>query len=297
MTANPRAQTSLTGIPKYQSITYLTSVTKALETHLLFSGSAKAGLSPIDEFIGNTDVLNTLASGTNGFTREFSTVLLLGYMSAVESFIRALIRELVNIDEVAQKCAEPKVIPFGAAISHERRLLAESLLEGVSFAGRKGVTDALKDFLGIKNIAEDMGTLFDEYEKICEIRHCCVHRFGKLGAKNAISLGLDAHKKHLEKPLSLDSALFQELALRLRTFAKSLNNVVCTRILDRMATNKDDKGKAQYTEKWTWNEKQDRKRFRKYYRIFASKNDAMPSPSQREVYESFRARNQSKAGP
>ena len=279
----------------YGNITSLTNVPDALETHLLFSGAVtRSALSPIDEFISNTDALNALALRANPLPRELSTLLLLGYMSAVESFVRSLIRAVVNLDEVAMKCAEPKLVPFGAALHHAPEMLAEALLEGHSFSSKQNVVDALKDYLGIKQIANEMAKMLDEYQTICELRHCCVHRFGKLGAKNAIALGLANHRACLEQPLSLDSASFQELALRLRTFAKGLNNIVFSKILERTATNKNDNGGGPlYTETWSWSYRRDRKRFVAYYRVFASTRDAIPSPPERELYELFRNRFQS----
>jgi hypothetical protein len=227
-----------------------------------------------------------------------SGLLLLGYMSALESFLRALIRELVNIDEVARSCAEPQLISYGAAIHHETELLADALLETVSFAGRSGVSEALKSFLGIrvKAFTDEMGPLLSDYQRICELRHCCVHRFGKLGAKNALSLGMSTHKALLESPFTLDSHSFQEIALRLRTFAKSLNNVVCLLILDRTAVNKGDRGEPIYSDNWSWNLRRDRKRFSKYYEIFASQKDAVPSPTMNDVYESFRQKHRRNKG-
>ena len=283
------ATLGLASTPTYASITALSTIGPALQTHLLFSQEpAQVGLSPIDEFIENTNALNTLAARAASVTRELSSLLLLGYMSAMESYFRALIRELINVDEVAKRCAEPQLVTYGAAVSHKVELLAEALLEGVSFASRTAVTDALKAFLGLKNLANEMGSLLDEYQKICELRHCCVHRFGKLGAKNAIALGLANHRECLERPLSLDNSSFQEMAVRLRTFAKSVNNVVCMRVLERTAENRDDHGAPLYSVSWTWNARQDHKRFTGYYRIFASAKDSIPSPSVTDVYESFR---------
>jgi hypothetical protein len=280
---------------EYRSMVALNSVTTSLETHVLFGGPARPEASPIDELIENTNVLNTLAAQhAQKFTNELGSLLLLGYMSAVESFIRALIRELVNFDEVARRLSEPELVSFGAALNHKSTQLAEALLEAYSFAGRENVTKALNSFLGLKNIAKDFGPLLDEYQKICELRHCCAHRFGRLGVKNAIALGLASHKECLDKPLSLDYDTFSEMALRLRTFAKGLNNIVCGHVLDRTARNKNDHGKPLYRETWTWNWQKDRRRFTGYYRIFATTKDTIPSPALRDVYNSFRAEHKKK---
>lgn len=260
-----------------------------LQTPTLFLVTPKSHLSPLDELIENTNRLNALAAQQQQFTRELGALLLLGHTSAVESFIRSLICAVIELDEVARKRSEPHLLPFGAAMSHERERMAEALLEGISFASRSNVVDGLKDFLGVSDTARTIGPILDEFQRICELRHCCVHRFGKLGAKNAIALGLHEHKGVLEAPLNLSRASIDEIALRLRTFAKSLNNVVCERVMDRTVRNKDDHGRQLYSSNWTWNWQRDRRRFTAYYRIFATALDSIRTQDARVVYDDFRS--------
>ena len=50
----------------------------------------------------------------------------------------------------------------------------------------------------------DVDDILGHFSKVCQLRHCIVHRFGRLGSKNMIELGLTEHKNYLEKPLKLN---------------------------------------------------------------------------------------------
>jgi hypothetical protein len=195
---------------------------------------------------------------------------------------------LINIDEQTQKAVEERLVTFGAAIYHKRELLPEALLEDVSFASKKNVKDALKDIADIKgNLPREVEKVLDDFEKICQMRHCCVHRFGKLGAKNAIKLGLTAHSAILEKPLKLSKTALEEVAANLRNLVKVMNNYIFYTVLDRTVPS----GRSSvYLAEWAWDYRRDRQRFTQYYSLFKTEIDAMPSPPAREVYNSFRQR-------
>ena len=135
----------------------------------------------------------------------------------------------------------------------------------------------------------------EEFARICELRHCCVHRGGRLGSRNAIRLGLDLHGQLLERPFRPSVDDLQGIADTLRTFVKTLNNFLFATVLERTvrhggATVPD----VPWTWKWTWAE--DRPHFADYYRVFASQTDVPPSPSAQKSYASF-ALNVKPGGP
>lgn len=260
-----------------------------LETHMLFDNSfSESNLSPIDQFIENTNKLNKLFAIDEPDTVT-SNLIFLGYMSAVESYMRSLVRRVINTDEVAYRLVATKEVTFGAALHHTKDMLPEALIEHMSLAGERGIVDVVKELIGVKGqIPEDLKMPLAEYKKICELRHCVVHRFGKLGAKNAIALGLDTHNMLFEKPITLDSQSLQDIAQILRVFVKAINNYVFRSILERSARNKDDKGNKLYFSEWTWNAQKDKKRFQTYYNIFSSHSESPASPCLKDVYNDFR---------
>jgi len=244
--------------------------------------------SPIDQYIENTKALNRIAlSGT--FSREMGAIVILGHMSAVESYLRAVLRGVITIDEVSQKLVEKSMVPYAAALHHDIRLLPEALFEGISLASTKNIKDTLKGMIGIKgSYPPDVTKVLDEFSKVCEIRHCCVHRFGKLGAKNAADLGLSDHSLYLEKPLDIQQADLEDILYILRAVVNTLNRFMYESLLARMAKNKNDLGQQPYPNSWTWDYNKDRRRFLKYYNLFYTIEDSSPSPAAKSIYDIYR---------
>ncbi|NNJ18479.1 hypothetical protein CSV86_026540 [Pseudomonas putida CSV86] len=94
-----------------------------------------------------------------------------------------------------------------------------------------------------------------------------MHRFGKLGTKNAIELGLSNHKQFIEKPLKIKASDAASIADLLITLVKSLNNEIFRFILERSATGAElDTGRGKGIG-WTWNKAKDRKTYNLYYKF------------------------------
>jgi hypothetical protein len=240
--------------------------------------------SAIDAFIENCKEINKLWTASTAISPEFSRLLLLGYVSAVESFFRKVLRSIINTDAKAQADAHSYVVPFGAVLYHDRKTVAEALLEGYSFAGEKDVKAAFTKFLDVANLTDGIKTMLIEYEKVCQLRHCCVHRFGKLGTQNGIVLGLEQHSLALEKPLSLDKQKLEDIASWLMSFAKAMNNYMFRTLLERSVNDKNP-----YRLAWSWSYAKDRPKFERLYKLFQTTKDANPSPSAGELYERFKS--------
>ena len=274
----------------FSAIVAVREVKHVLDTRLLFDADHDDSLiSPIDQFIENTLRLNKMWVSKDANTvleSELGILLLLGYVSAVESYMRAMIRRLVAIDPFSQKHCENLQLSFAAAVHHKAPMLPEALLEESVFSGKKGITGGLLKFLDVDaKSSKALNRLLEQYDLVCELRHCCVHRFGKLGAKNAVVLGMASHKEFLEKPLSIKAGAMGTIADLLFIVVKSINNEVFSAVMKRTATSliAGQKGIG-----WTWNKAKDRRLFGQYYTIFYTKRDAQASPPQAELYERFR---------
>lgn len=246
--------------------------------------------SAIDAFIENCKEINKIWAGSQAISPEFGRLLLLGYVSAIESFFRTVLRSIINTDAKAQSDAHSYVVPYGAVLYHNKNTVAEALLEGYSFASEKDVKAALTKFLDTTP-TEGIKTMLIEYEKICHLRHCCVHRFGKLGTQNGIALGLEQHSTALEKPLSLDKKKLEDIASWLMSFAKAMNNYMFLTLLERSLSDKNP-----YKIKWSWFYSKDRAKFEKLYKLFKTSKDSNPSPEAKELYERFKSVRQPKKG-
>lgn len=251
-----------------------------LDTRNLFDRDyCEPDLSAIDTFIGKTRALNKMIAKKVEFQEQLPNLLLLGYISAVESYIREIIRRLIVIDEESRSACENQTLTYGAAIIHQNSdMLPEALLENRYFASKKGIVDAVKDFLGIKgNLPPKVDEVLDEFSRVCQLRHCIVHRFGKLGSSNAIKLGLMEHKECLEKPLKIDDKTLQDIFRICYNTVKIINEFLFQKILSRTLELEDCM--------WTWDLRKDKKEFQKYYHLFVSKED---SPSIKEIYDELK---------
>ncbi len=216
-------------------------------------------------------------NNTNQVSPVFANLILLGFISAVESYFREIIRRIVLNDPESGKACEVRTVAYGAAIYHKKNMLPEALLETISFIDKDKIKKDLKDFLGIKGGAAFPTTVDEalmEYENVCQLRHCIVHRFGKLGANNAIKLGLDIHSKFLEKPILLNYNSLQTVSQICTNVAKEVNQFLWSYLMMRLIadpTNATDWKRKNNLIPWTWTFSSDKKKFKVYYDIFASR--------------------------
>ncbi|MEH6461174.1 hypothetical protein [Chitinimonas sp. JJ19] len=233
--------------------------------------------SPLDEFLARLNAINRLAPSPANFDHLQSQLVMLGVIAAVESYLRALLRKIITLDDLCQRAVESRDVSFGAALHLSKGMMPEALLERVSFVSRESIVDSMRTFLSVKgNLPEDVDLAIKDYLKVCQIRHCAVHRFGKLGVSNAIALGLTEHKALLEKPLQLDYSSLQNAIAISTGFVKVLNNHLFNEIITRVM--EGCRGR--------W--KDDKKLFVSYYNLFCDTTSAARSRlSCREVYDEF----------
>lgn len=204
-------------------------------------------------------------------------LVLLGYISAIESYIREIIRKTINLDKFSNLFCEAEEITYGAALTCSVELLPEVLLENASFASKENISKAFKQYLGLKgHQPNELLTTLEEFETICHLRHCIVHRFGKLGSKNAIKFGLDNHKELIEKPLKLDVNLVYELSMICTNTALVINKFLFNKTLERTAQKENNI--------WSWDLRKDKKLFKQYYDLFKSEKKPDGNSSLNKAY-------------
>ncbi|WP_312378662.1 hypothetical protein [Pseudomonas oryzihabitans] len=277
------------GRTDYEAITSISPLTNLLDTASVFDEDYEGDhLSPLDQYIKNTNAVNLAWLRQDEISTELANIVLLGYVSAIESYMRALIRGLINIDETSRQLVESKTISFAAALHHKKDILPEALLEEISFASSANIKNTIGSCLGVGFSNSGMDAYFDEFDKISHLRHCCTHRFGKLGTKNAVALGLSQHTKFLEKPVKLSRDNLESIADTLRNFIKSLNNYVFRVVMGRTVNGgKTSTNMTAIKIVWSWTYRSDKSKFIRYYRVFSTTLDAVPSPSALEVYKRF----------
>ncbi len=247
-------------------------------------------VSPIDAFLKKGLELNRLLTTTTPPV-ILSNLIILGYVSAVESYFREINRRLILIDEVANENCEEKKISFGTVMAQigNVEILPEALFEEISFASKKNIISALNTFLGIvvnESLNPDLNLTLNQFSEVCELRHCIAHRFGKFGSRNAISLGMKKHKVNIEKPIQCNYNSLQEIITICQNTVRIVNNFLFDKILMRCLL--DQKRKVNPRITWTWDYSIDKILFQKYYYTFNSKLEvASLNNSPKKMYDKY----------
>jgi len=253
-------------------------VNPTLPTATLFDvAHVESVQSAIDQYLARLTSINLLAPTPPAFNSLQAQLILLGVVAAVESYFRTVLRRLITLDSECQKCTEEQAVTFGAAMHLSKPMMPEALLERVTFVSETSLIEAMRQFVGLKgNLPPDLVATFKDYATVCQLRHCAVHRFGKLGVKNAIFLGLQAHKPSLEKPLLLTYPALQSAIAIATGVVKTTNNFLFNEVLSRLPA-------ATWTSKWG----KDKGTFMPYYVLFADTVSSTKAASARDVYVSF----------
>lgn len=256
---------------------------------------AQGNFSPIDNFMANTNAINKIlvqAASDGRPSPELCSIIVLGYLSAVETYFRTVLSRLIHVDPISLRAVGNKMVPFSVAMSRPRETLAEALYED-SFASVRELKARLAE-VGMGKLPQEIDTALVEYEKICHVRHCCVHRFGYLGPKNAADLGLADYQQLIGSIFVASQDELSDIADALQQIVKSCNNHLYRFVIDRTV---DDQNKADgaCAWKWTWSYSKDRKYFDPYYELFALRNGVPSSVPVKDAFKQFAVLNAKKA--
>lgn len=278
--------TTATIIPVTYKAISTVGLMPTIDTEKLFKIPKGQKKSPIDSFFENTNNLNKLylpfADGSVGkLPPELGAVVVLGYMSAVESYVRSVITGIIGIDRKARDAVATKTISFAAASNLPPDRLPEALLEHISLSDSETLEKTITNTIGIKGVPNDVKASLTTFQKICHLRHCCVHRFGKLGTKNAIDLGFDRHVEVVEGPFSPTVLDIANIADALQVTVRTINNFLFYSILERTIDHQST------TASWHLTYAKDKELFSGYYDLFAIKIGRPASPRPSAIYFSF----------
>jgi len=204
-----------------------------------------------------------LATSVNEEWKQLSSLVILGLVSSVETYFRSVIRKLLIIDEHSKKHSYAATVTYGAALHHQKELLPEALLENASFTSSNNIVKSLNTFLDV-NLGgyakiPALNSAFIDYDTVCHLRHCVVHRSGHLGSNNALSLGLDEYCRFLEKPISIDLLGIQEIAVVCDTLVKEINDKLFHEIISRTVNEIN----------WSGDLRSDKAQFKPYFELFS----------------------------
>lgn len=198
--------------PPYKSLVSGPRTSSKFDSTIYFREIELTEASPIERFILQRELLTRILGRADDSEewRVKANLAIIGIVSGVESYFRAIIRRVLISDEDSRAHSYRNKVSYGAVLFHLSHLLPEALLEDSTFISKETIVKNVKNFLGLPINPQQIPALdaaLDEFEKVCHLRHCIAHRSGLLGSKNAIELGLEKFSSYLEKPISptLDS--------------------------------------------------------------------------------------------
>lgn len=236
--------------------------------------------SPINNFFESAKELNRFESPESLRQIDRNMVILL-YVALVESYFREILRSIINVDKYALKTCESSELKFHSARTLAKEMLPIAILEDYSFAGSKSIEDAFRKILGIKgNFPREIKDPLNDFEKVCQFRHCIIHKFGYLGPDNVIKLGSSEHEELMNKPLLLNFEQLQEVINACNNIVKDVNNYLFKWFVTATI-------KYEYQD-WTQDYDEDKEIFSKYFDIFYSKEHREDKEVfMKEAYDEF----------
>lgn len=274
-------------IASYTELVPSSPLSNPIETDkIFFEDKTRLSTSPIDIFILDSSELNKELVGSTKIQWERGMQLLLCYSSAFERYLRLLIRGLINIDAEVESRFHDNNISFISAMSCNKENLPEALLEHNSLMSKKELKKALTNGIVINNFFDsgEPKKLIEEFEKICQLRHCAIHRYGNLSSNVAFKLGIADHVHLIDYRLELDIPTLTTISDLFISLVSMINNAAFQFCLER----KDPRTKSSISKQWNWDYTKDKLEFSRYYKLFSSKHNTPPSLPAKEIYLAYK---------
>ena len=115
--------------------------------------------------------------------------ILLGYVSAVEQFLRSTISQMMMVCPLLRRENHDQMVRFGAIDYYSRDQLGFALSEGVSFSEGATIRKQLDARIGVRvETGSSLENSINEFELLCQVRHSLIHSRGNLNSRNASQL-------------------------------------------------------------------------------------------------------------
>jgi hypothetical protein len=169
------------------ALTKLNDITNFLEEKTDSKDSA------IDAYYTTVGNLINL-SGKNDFltNNEMGPLILLGLCSATENYFRRIVAEVLMFCPISKKTASEQQIRLGSVLFYkDHRQLNAGIYEHLSFTNVETIKNISYKYLNLQ-ISKDnaLFSALEEFDKICELRHCVAHSSNYIYGKNAIKLDI-----------------------------------------------------------------------------------------------------------
>ena len=167
--------------------------------------------SAIDIFYEDSRSIITQTPTTINYTDWEGALSSIALISITENFFRNILGNILNICPISKKNATEQTINLGSALWHPIGLIEKGAFEHISFSDSKKIIEITKKYTGVDLNNGSFTSLFQEYSKVCELRHSIVHSNRQIAGKNALLLDIPSSSKIIKSGIGYSQ--LQEIAL------------------------------------------------------------------------------------
>jgi hypothetical protein len=221
--------------------------------------------SPIDNFYAYVATLIPLGDAKRLASNDaLGKALLLGIVSATEHYFRAVLAGLIHACPLTRKQAASLSLSFGAVDYYSREDLGLGLFEHASLASAGEIRKHTQKLIGVQ-ISQDASAeaAFEEYEKLCQLRHAAVHARGDLSHQNLQELGVNLTSGRLGIKVELPA--LHSAAAVCQNVVRAYNRLLYRKTVERWIAERVFSGS------WLT----DRDRFDQIWALFHSRSDGL----------------------
>ena len=221
----------------------------------------------IDEYYEATKGLVTLGTeAALNNSQDLGRLLLLGHISAVETYFRSILVRLLDICDQCRSNAGGEALNLSSIYYYSRSEIAYGLFDGASLAGKAAFRKAMTRATGYQlNEKSPAAIVLASFDKLCHLRHAAVHSHGAVSSQSAAALGMSQDSNRLQ--VVVDFALSQQIAQICRATVQEVNQFLYEETV--LGWRKSERLTGIY--------ENDRKDFEILFRSFRSKADFVSS--------------------
>lgn len=180
-------------------------------------------LSPIDEYYDAAESITVLGTAEQLVaSEELGRLILLGHVSAVETYVRGALVRLIGVCDATRAHAGSQQLALSSIYYYKSEDVALGLFDRISLAGYDEIKKAVKrvaDF-DIREVSS-LGTTLKKFDDLCHLRHAAVHAHGTISSAGAAAIGIGASNERFRVVIDFPRA--QEVAAVCRATVQELN--------------------------------------------------------------------------
>ena len=189
--------------------------------------------NPITDYFATTSSLvKKIVDTKYGNDAEVLGLLVLGVLSAAEFYFRSVLSDVSRVCPVCVNHMEAVNVPAGSFAFYANSGFSSSMsaFEHESLADSKKIAAEIKRFVGLAcSDNSSVKKALDDFELLCELRHCFVHTRGFVGLKAARAIGAprSLHKILIKQSQALEFIKLSHNAVR------AVNHYLSKELLNR----------------------------------------------------------------